>query len=155
MNAQVVGDSLLDKMWREMDVATASAMAAHSQGGDPMVVGKLLGQARGLAIAIHICSVPHFDSADSVANCAVVRWQNGTADGKAPSPVRVPPPDGNLAKGTHEDPIDVPAPGPAGTPLTDEQRSGIAAALAGGQPVEAVAAIFGVSQETVSGVVWE
>src|SRR5690606_10321154 len=104
------------------------AMAAHKQGGDPMVVGKLLGQARGLAIAIHIMSNPHFDSPDSVASCAVARWQNGTADGKAPSPVKMPPVDGKLAAGTAKDPIDVPAAGAPGTPLTPDQERGILAA---------------------------
>src|SRR5690606_9496693 len=122
MSNTVVGDSLLDKVWREMDVATEAAMAAHEQGGDPMVVGKLLGQARGLAIAIYIMSIPHFDSPDSVASCAVTRWKNGTADGKAPSPVRVPPVDGNLSAGTDEDPIDVPAAEAPGAPLTPEQQ---------------------------------
>lgn len=154
MSNTVVGDSLLDKVWREMDVATEAAMAAHEQGGDPMVVGKLLGQARGLAIAIYIMSIPHFDSADSVASCAVTRWKNGTADGKAPSPVRVPPVDGNLSAGTDEDPIDVPAAEAPGAPLTPEQQRGILAARSGGQPDEAIAAIFGVTVEQVAAVIW-
>ena len=154
MSNTVVGDSLLDKVWREMDVATEAAMAAHEQGGDPMVVGKLLGQARGLAIAIYIMSIPHFDSPDSVASCAVARWKNGTADGKAPSPVRVPPVDGNLSAGTDEDPIDVPAAEAPGAPLTPEQQRGILAARSGGQPDEAIAAIFGVTVEQVAAVIW-
>ena len=154
MSNTVVGDSLLDKVWREMDVATEAAMAAHEQGGDPMVVGKLLGQARGLAIAIYIMSIPHFDSPDSVASCAVTRWKNGTADGKAPSPVRVPPVDGNLSAGTDEDPIDVPAAEAPGAPLTQEQQRGILAARSGGQPDEAIAAIFGVTVEQVAAVIW-
>lgn len=151
----VVGDSLLDRLWREMDVATAAAMDASKQeGGDPLVKGKLLGQARGLAIAIHTLSSPHFHSSDAVAQCAVVRWQNGTADGKAPTMVRVPPVDGVIAKGTDDDPIPVPEPGDEDAPLTKEQEQGIVAALAGGQPAEAVAAIFGVSVNQVTGVVW-
>lgn len=154
MSKTVVGDSLLDKVWREMDVATEAAMVAHKQGGDPLVVGKLLGQARGLAIAIHIMSNPHFDSPDSVASCAVARWQNGTADGKAPAPVKVPPVDGRIAAGTDKDPIDVPAPGVPGTPLTPDQQRGILAARAGGQPDEAIATIFGVTVEQVAAVIW-
>lgn len=158
MSNMVVGDTILDKVWREMDVATEAAMSAHKQyvdsGGDAMVVGKLLGQARGLAIAIHIMSVPHFSSPDAVAQCAVARWQNGTADGKAPSPVKMAPPDGKISAGTAEDPIHVPAPGEAGAPLTPEQEAGIIAALSGGQPAEAIAAIFGVSVEQVTGIVW-
>lgn len=154
MSNTVVGDSLLDKVWREMDVATEAAMVAHKQGGDPLVVGKLLGQARGLAIAIYIMSVPHFDSSDSVASCAVTRWKNGTADGKAPSIVRVPPVDGNLSAGTDEDPIDVPAAEAPGAPLTPEQQRGILAARSGGQPDEAIAAIFGVTVEQVEAVIW-
>lgn len=154
MSNTVVGESLLDKVWREMDVATEAAMAAHNQGGDPLVVGKLLGQARGLAIAIYIMSVPHFDSPDSVASCAVARWKNGTADGKAPSIVRMPPVDGNLSAGTDEDPIDVPAPEAPGAPLTPDQQRGILAARAGGQPDEAIAAIFGVTVEQVEAVIW-
>lgn len=154
MSNTVVGDSLLDKVWREMDVATDAAMAAHKEGGDPLVVGKLLGQARGLAIAIYIMSVPHFDSPDSVASCAVTRWNNGTADGKAPSVVRMPPVDGKLAAGTDKDPIDVPAPEAPGAPLTPEQQRGILAARSGGQPDEAIAAIFGVTVEQVESVIW-
>lgn len=158
MKNQVVGDSLLDKMWREMDAATDAAMRAHQQqvqgAGDPMVTGKLLGQARGLAVAIYLMSNPHFSSADAVAKCATVRWQNGTADGKAPSIVKVPPPDGKLAAGTHADPIDVPAPTPGQTKLTPDQERGILAARAGGQPDEAIAAIFGVSVEQVAAVIW-
>lgn len=154
MSNTVVGDSLLDKVWREMDVATEAAMVAHKQGGDPMVVGKLLGQARGLAIAIYIMSIPHFDSPDAVASCAVVRWQNGTADGKAPSVVKMPPVDGKLSAGTAEDPIDVPAAEAPGAPLTPEQQRGILAARSGGQPDEAIAAIFGVTVEQVAAVIW-
>lgn len=151
----VVGDSLLDKIWREMDVATDAAMDAHNNGGDPMVTGKLLGQARGLAIAIHVLSAPHFHSADAVASCAVQRWKNGTADGKAPAPVKMAPPDGVLRKGTDDDPIDVPAPGAPDAPLTEDQRRGIAAALMGGQQPAAIAAIFGVTEAQVATVVWE
>lgn len=154
MSKTVVGDSLLDKVWREMDVATEAAMGAHQNGGDPKVVGKLLGQARGLAIAIYIMSNPHFDSPDSVASCAVARWKNGTADGKAPSTVKMPPVDGKLAAGTAKDPVDVPAPGPAGAPLTVEQQRGILAARSGGQPDEAIASIFGVTVEQVAAVIW-
>lgn len=148
MTSTTVGPSLLDRLWTDLDSATDAVMHI-SAGTDPEVVGKIKGFARGLATAIHAMSTPHFHSVDAVVSCAVVRYQTGTADGKAPSPVHTPPPDGNLAAGTDDDPIDVPAPGKPGASLTEQQKSGIASALAGGLDAPTVAVMFGVTEEQI------
>lgn len=148
MSSQVVGPSLLDKMWTELDAATDAVMRITADT-DPEAAGRLKGLARGLAVAIHITSAPHFHSADAVVSCAVTRFQNGTADGMAPSPVHTPPPDGRLMAGTDEDPIDVPKPRRKGAKLTKEQETGIQSALAGGLDAPTVAIMFGVEAEQV------
>lgn len=143
-----IGPSLLDKLWTELDAATDAVMRINT-GTDPEVGGKLKGFARGLAVAIHTMSTPHFHSVDAVVSCAVVRQQNGTADGKAPTPIKPPPVDGRLSAGTDEDPIDVPAARKPGAKLTKEQESSIASALAGGLDVPTVAVMFSVTEEQV------
>lgn len=151
MSKQTVGPSLLDKMWTELDAATDAVMRITPET-DPEAAGRLKGLARGLATAIFITSVPHFHSADAVVSCAVARHGEGTADGRAPSAVHTPPPDGRLMAGTDEDPIDVPKPRRKGSSLTGEQKTGIRSALAGGLDVPTVAIMFGVEQDQVEGL---
>lgn len=148
MTHKTVGPSLLDRLWTDLDSATDAVMHINS-GTDPEVAGKLKGFARGLATAIHAMSTPHFHSVDAVVSCAVARQQNGTADGKAPAPIHTPPPDGRLAAGTDDDPIDVPAARKPGAKLTEQQKTGIASALAGGLDAPTVAVMFGVTEDQV------
>lgn len=148
MTNSAVGPSILDQLWTELDSATDAVMHINPDT-DKEVAGKLKGFARGIATAVHVMSTPHFHSVNAVVSCAVERHRNGAADGKAPAVIHTPPPDGKLAAGTDADPIDVPAPRKAGAKLTEQQKTGIASALAGGLDAPTVAVMFGVTEDQV------
>lgn len=71
------GPSIIQKFWDELDAIVDTIITSRDKPMDPAEreeIQDLKGQARGLAKAIQIISVPHFEDENAVSKHAAKRW---------------------------------------------------------------------------------
>jgi len=161
------GQSIIEKMWEELDKVTKAIMEQrprfkNDEMTDPELEGyfKLQGQAQGLAIAIQIMSVPHFEDVTAVAKWAHKRYKMNVGDidfmdtpgcqGYNP----MPPPSREAGKPKKVGPTGVVSSSPNDNPktgkfkaLTDDERVHLTNMHKKGIPAGAIIGMLKISQE--------
>ncbi|QAX94676.1 hypothetical protein SEA_HARAMBE_70 [Gordonia phage Harambe] len=161
------GASIIEKIWDQLDRVTKSIMEQrprfkNDEMTEPELEGyfKLQGQAQGLAHAIHLLSVPHFEDVTAVSKWALKRYRMNAGDiefmdtpgckGYNPMPL----PSREVGKPKKVGPTGVVSSSPSDNPktgkykaLTDDERTHLVNMVRKNIPAGAIIGMLKISEE--------